>query len=141
MLPNMSVWRISKLKIGSQNNKSVLGKRDIANFILLFLLIFFISNLSFAQSLSISIKDASTNKAEMYALIGEKTFFLDSGKANSAGGFQFITKKEKYHTGLYRLSFGNNKWIDFINDGEEITIVTDYKNIFDSLKVITSESN
>ena len=47
----------------------------------------------------------------------------------------------KNHCGFYRLSFNNNKWIDFIYDNEDVEIETDANNILDSLKVIKSESN
>jgi peroxiredoxin len=73
-------------------------------------------------------------------LSGEKLVFIDSIISKSTGHFIF-NLPEKFQQGFYRLSFEKNRWIDFISTGEDVTITTDANNIFDSLKVIKSESN
>lgn len=83
----------------------------------------------------------STNKAFLYELIGEKTTLQDSIPSLPNGTYMFSLNKNKYHTGFYRLNFDKNKWVDFINDGEDITLNTSTKNILDSIKITKSESN
>ncbi|GBD86854.1 thiol-disulfide oxidoreductase ResA [bacterium BMS3Abin03] len=106
-------------------------------YLLLSILFFFISSISFSQEIRIKIYNAP-GKAVIFQLEGEKTSEIDSviGVNNN---FNFSLSNE--HTGFYRLQFDNRHWIDFINDGKDIEIKTDYNNILDSLKVIKSGSN
>jgi hypothetical protein len=73
-------------------------------------------------------------------LSGEKLVFIDSVISKSTGYFRFDLP-EKLQQGFCRFSFEKNKWIDFVNDGEDVNITTDANNILDSIKVIKSESN
>jgi peroxiredoxin len=93
------------------------------------------------QTISIKIDNSNTQTAYLASLSGEKVTPSDTIKSNGEGVFQFALSGGKYQTGFYRLSFDKNKWIDFVNTGEDVTITTDVNNILDSLKVITSESN
>jgi len=106
---------------------------------LLIFLVFF-GKQSYTQQIEIQLSNYD-GKVYLSELSGEIIVLIDSLTAvdNNAYSFSFVNKK--YHAGFYRLSFSNNKWIDFINDGDNITITTDYNNIFDSLKIESSESN
>lgn len=106
-------------------------------FILLHLLIFAI-DVYFPQTVIIKIKNLENVKAEISSLQGEKITFIDSVRTNG-GIFQFNLSNE--HSRIYRLSFPNNKWVDFIYDNEEVEIEIDANNILESIKVIKSESN
>jgi peroxiredoxin len=114
------------------------GYKYIIRTYLLILMIFFGNN-SFAQQ--IEIKIIGTNgKALLFKLSGEKIVAIDS--VNSGEGvYRFSFDKNKHHTGFYRLTFKNSKWLDFICDGKDVAIETEVNNILDSLKVIKSESN
>jgi peroxiredoxin len=96
---------------------------------------------SYAQTISIKINNTNVQSTYLASLSGEKITPSDTIKSNGEGVFQFTMSGGKYHTGFHRLSFDKNKWIDFVNTGEDVTIITDANNILDSLKVIKSESN
>ena len=65
----------------------------------------------------------------------------DSVSAAGNGVFAFSAPSGNLHAGFHRLSFGKNRSLDFIVDGEEIKITADPRHLPDSLKVISSESN
>ena len=110
------------------------------NYVLLsFMLIAF--NVYQAQIVSITVNGINTNKAVLFSLQGEKTFFVDSIKSSQKDKFNYKFEQTEHHPGIYRLQFDNNKRIDFIYDGEEVNISADANNISDSVSVITSESN
>ena len=104
------------------------------------ILIFLINNsYILSQNISITVDNLNEEKTVLYSLSGEKTSFIDTILAVSNGTLQFSLTKR--HSGFYRLSFDNNKRVDFIYDNEDIEIETDANNIPDSLKIIKSESN
>lgn len=105
----------------------------------LFIIFFLLSHDVYAQQIEVQITEA-TSRAFLSELSGEKIGVIDSINSNN-GVFKFSLDKNKYHIGFYRLTFKNNKWLDFIYDNEEINIETDTNNILDSFKVIKSESN
>jgi peroxiredoxin len=109
----------------------------------IFSILIFISSTTFinSQSIEVTITDIGLNSAKLQSLQGEKITALDSIIAKENGIFRFSFENKKYHTGFYRLSFGNNKWIDFIYDNEDVELETDAIHILDSLKVLKSESN
>ena len=99
---------------------------------------------SFAQHITIKISGV-TEKAVLFQLEGVKTNKIDS-VISSDGTYQFSLKNK--NNGFYRLQLDNKHWIDFINDGKDVKIKTDYNRIsalsadkVDNLKVIQSESN
>ncbi len=103
--------------------------------LLLFAVIFSV-NLN-AQNRSIQVANAPSSAALM-ELEGEKTNEIDSVfSANDT----FTFSMEGKHPGLYRLRFDHMHFINFIYDGEDVEIKSDFNNISDSLKVIKSESN
>ena len=105
-----------------------------------FLLLLFCTQSS-SQTISVKINNTNVHSAYLFILSGEKITPTDSIKSGGGGFFQFAMDSGKYPIGFYRLSFDKNKWIDFINDREDISISTDANNILDSMDVITSESN
>jgi peroxiredoxin len=98
-----------------------------------------------AQTIKIRVNNLNLNqgKAQLSYLEGEKAVavIVDSIYSKNQMDFNYIFAKNSGHQGLYRLSFTNNKWIDFINDKEDVTLSTDVNNITDSMRVIKSESN
>lgn len=106
----------------------------------IFVLFFVLINFSFSIAQEIIIKAANSNgKAALFSLSGEKISLIDSITAVQKDKFQFTLLNK--HTGIYRLTFSNKKWIDFIYDNENVEMQTDANNILDSLRVIKSESN
>ena len=106
---------------------------------LLFLLLF--TSISFSQEIDITVNRLKSDKAIISSLSGEKIIQVDSVKSVEPGIFHFTMDANKYRRGFYRMTLDKNKWIDFIYDHEAITLETDESNIFDSMKVVTSESN
>ncbi|MBI3194731.1 MAG: hypothetical protein HYZ34_09755 [Ignavibacteriae bacterium] len=91
-----------------------------------------------------------SERAVLSSLSGETITQIDSITSLGNGRFLFslkpvrskdLTAHANSHPVFYRLSFDNNRWIDFINDNEDVTIITDAENILDSMKVLSSESN
>ncbi len=103
----------------------------------LLLLSFLICSGMFAQQINIKIIN-SPDKAILSEIEGEKTNEIDSLFAVN-DTFTFSMKGR--HPGLYRLRFDNVHFINFINDGEDVELKTDFKSLSDSLKIIKSESN
>ena len=93
------------------------------------------------QTINIKVKNLSQGKAALSYLRGENVIKIDSIFSNGKGEFDYSFAKNAGHQGLYRLSLSNNGWIDFINDGENVSLSTDAKNIMDSMTVIHSLSN
>lgn len=104
-------------------------------FILVLLLLF--NAILLAQNISLNISGAS-NQAILLELEGENTHHVDS--LFSLNGF-YKFNLEKQHEGFYRLQLDNTHWLDFINDGEDIEISTNYNSILDSLNIRKSKSN
>ena len=71
---------------------------------------------------------------------GKRIFHLDSLNSNKNNKFIVSINNYKLHNGFHRLIFGVNKWIDFIYDGNDVEIKTDYDNLFGSLKIIGLEN-
>ena len=77
--------------------------------------------------------------ALLLLLEGEKVSLIDSITSIDKVEFQFTSRT--IHSGFYRLTLSNNRWLGFIFDNEDVEIVTDANNILESLKVLKSESN
>jgi len=104
------------------------------------IIVFILSNgYIFSQTINIRVDNLGKEKAVLYSLSGETSEFVDTLSAINAGTFQFNLAQK--HSGFYRLSFNNNKKIDFIYDEEDVEITTDADNFLDSLKILKSESN
>jgi peroxiredoxin len=95
----------------------------------------------FSQQIDITVKNLKVESAILSSLSGETVTQIDSLTSSGEGRFVFSLHQEKNHPGLYRLSFDNKRWIDFINDNEDVTITTDEENILDSMRIFSPESN
>ncbi len=103
----------------------------------LILPLIFISSFSIAQKISVKIS-GSGGKVVLLKLEGENTSEVDTINTFKSD-LQFSLKNKSF--GFYRLQFDKNHWFDFIHNGENIEIKTDYKYLLDSLEIIESESN
>ncbi len=111
------------------------------NYLLTAIVFFFISCSLTAQTAVFKINNTAENKCTLSFLRGETTYKLDTISAKAPGIFTYNFNKDKNHSGFYRLTFGKNKWLDFVYDKDDIEIITSSENIFDSLKIKKSESN
>lgn len=91
-----------------------------------------------AQNISIIVDNSSITKASVQQLEGEKASIVDSA-ISAKGEFKFSLDGK--HNGFYRLQMDSKHWIDFINDGNEVEIKSDFNNLIDSLQIVKSESN
>ena len=91
----------------------------------------------YAQEITIRISGIK-DKSALFELEGENTNLIDSVLSKNEI-FSFSLKDKQ--TGFYRLQFDSRHFFDFVNDGKDVEIKIDYKNILDSLKIIKSESN
>ena len=101
------------------------------------------SCISMAQSTyTLSGKIEGLNKTTIYLLnfYGEKNTIIDSVKTNSSGEFSF-PMPATLATGMYRLNWGKEKFLDLIFNKENIDIHTYADNPGDSLQVIESVEN
>ena len=98
-----------------------------------------------AQTIKIRVNNLNLDqgKSQLSYLEGEKVVpvMADTIYSKTQVDFNYMLLGHSGHVGFYRLSFPNNKWIDFINDNEYVDLITDANNITDSMRVIKSESN
>jgi peroxiredoxin len=109
--------------------------------VFLFLIMFVNINILFCQQLKINVLNLPDKKAYLYSLSGEKVSIIDSISAGAPGQFECNLKSKNLHNGFHRIAFSNNRQVIFIYTGDDVNIITDSKNISDSLKVISSETN
>lgn len=107
----------------------------------IFLILFVNITVLFGQQFKISITNMTDKKAYLYSLSGEKASIIDSIFTKVPGQFEYNLKSKNLRAGFCRISFANNKLAVFINTGEDIELITDSKNISDSMKVLNSETN
>lgn len=93
------------------------------------------------QQVLITITGLENNSAFVSSLQGEKIHRIDSLKKGNDDAFDLSSIMKNRNTGFYRLSFTNNRWIDFFYDSRNIEIKADINNISESIRVIQSESN
>lgn len=106
------------------------------------ILIFIIATVCInAQSLEVVVKDIGFSSAKIQSLQGEKVTEIDSVTAKEKDVFRYSFDKNKYHQGFYRLTFPNNRTIDFLYDGNDVQLKTYASAILDSMKILSSESN
>ncbi len=106
------------------------------------ILIFLVTTACFnAQSLEIEVKDIGFSSAKIQSLEGEKFTEIDSVTAKGKDTFRSSFEQHKYHQGFYRLTFPNNRNIDFVYDGKNVQLKTNVSAILDSMEIISSESN
>jgi len=91
----------------------------------------------YSQSINIQVSNLNHQTVKLFLLSGENLSFVDSINV-SEHIFTFQINGEK---GFYRIIFDENKWLNFVYDGNDIRIKTDFNDILDSLKIVKSESN
>jgi thiol-disulfide isomerase/thioredoxin len=94
----------------------------------------------FSQEIKISLKNLSNEEAYLYKLEGENKILIDTVYSENS---MFSLNPEIYRMNIsfYRLEFNKNIWLNFLYDGQEIEITSDYNSIIDSLNIIKSKSN
>ncbi len=95
----------------------------------------------YPQQMDISITGLNTGMAYVSTITGEKVTPVDSITSTGKGKFVVSLRAQRYHPGLYRISFDKNMWLDFMYDGEDIEMATTATALFDSMRVAQSESN
>lgn len=111
--------------------------KKISRIKLIPLIFFIIQNSISAQSIELKI-NGFVGKIFLLELTGEKTSLVDSTSLND--GKYFFTKRI-LPPGIYRISFDKSKWLNFIYDGEDVSISTNANSVLDSLKIVKSEIN
>jgi len=94
-----------------------------------------------SQTIDITVSNLKADKTYLSALSGEKYSQIDSVVAKEGGRFVFNIKEQHKHPGIYRLSFGKSKPIDFVFDNEGVKITTDAGAVTDSMKIEASEAS
>ena len=94
----------------------------------------------FSQHIKIQIDGSIGKKAAVFSLSGEKTAFVDSIQLEKAGDIEWNALPAKYHTGLYRVSIKNTS-VDFVYDGNDVSLRTNFITIADSMVVSAGLSN
>jgi peroxiredoxin len=110
-------------------------------YILTFVVYTFLLSVAFPRQIEIKVSNLTIGKAHLSSLMGENVTRIDSLTVNENGKFIIAIPSARSHPGLYRLTFDKYKWIDFVNDGEDISLETDAADLLDSMKVLKSESN
>ncbi len=105
----------------------------------LLVILLFSKYLSYTQTINVKVHNSKDYMALLLLLEGEKVSLIDSITSIDKVEFQFTSRT--IHSGFYRLTLSNNRWLGFIFDNEDVEIVTDANNILESLKVLKSESN
>ena len=95
----------------------------------------------YPQQIVVTINNLNVERAYVSTISGEKSTQVDSITCEGKGRFVFSLSDQRHHSGLYRMSFDKNKWIDFVNDGEDIEMATTATALIDSLQITKSESN
>lgn len=93
----------------------------------------------FIYSQQINVQIFGVNKdAVLFQIVGDKINEIDT--VVSANSSYKISVKNR-HNGIYRLQLDSNHWVNFINDGKDVVLKTDYNNILNNLKIVKSVSN
>jgi len=107
------------------------------------LILIFASFLSFGQanySITGDIQGLSSKKVYLSGYSGEKLRLIDSTTSDDKGKFIF-TLKPTIVSGLYRVSWGKDKFLDLILNKENIVFYTTSENPADSVQILSSLEN
>lgn len=107
----------------------------------IFFTVIFSTLLCYAQSVEITIPGATNKALAIHSLTGEKTAFIDSIPAVTAGVYRFTPDKQKFTPGMYRVYTDGRNFITVILDAETVQIETKVNALQDSLQIKQSESN
>ena len=107
------------------------------------LILIFASFLSFGQSnysITGEIHGLSTKKLYLSGYYGEKLHAVDSTTTDNNGKI-VLTLSPAIYTGLYRVSWGKDKFIDLILNRENVIFSTTSENPADSIQILSSSEN
>ena len=108
--------------------------------IILFFSFFWLSSQCQHYYFEASIKNIPQKEIYLADFYGEKTHLRDTVLPDVKGNIKF-PMKDNYYPGMYRIFLDKEVFFDFIYNYENVSIITDYNYLSDSLKVITSEEN
>lgn len=87
-----------------------------------------------------TVHGLSDRTIHLLSYYGERTFVIDSARADTAGMFRFDLP-EKTPPGLYRVRIGKEGYIDLILNREDVEFSTRIEHPGDSLRILKSEEN
>ncbi len=90
--------------------------------------------------LTVTVKNLPQKEVYLASFYGEKNSFIDTVSPSKEGKVIFTFKPENY-PGMYRVFLDKNLFFDVIYNKENIDIATDYGDIYNQLKVISSNEN
>ncbi|MCD4729823.1 MAG: redoxin domain-containing protein [Bacteroidales bacterium] len=104
--------------------------------------VFFFSLMSYGQEyiLDMTIHHFPEKECYLATFYGDKNAIIDTAEADTSGRIIFKLKPE-YHTGMYRVFLEQDLFFDFIYNNENITLSSDYTQLYDKLEIIESEEN
>jgi peroxiredoxin len=105
-----------------------------------FILLSFSSFSQTRYSLTGTIRGLDQKRVRLSAYYGEKTSLIDSATSDASGKFTFVLKPNTA-TGLYKVSWGKDKFVDLVVNRENIEFVTVDEEPGDSMKVLSSDEN
>jgi hypothetical protein len=102
----------------------------------------FFGLISFSQeyTLDMTIQHFPRKECYLATFYGDKNAIIDTVEADTNGRIIFKLKPE-YHTGMYRVFLEQNLFFDIIYNNENITLSSDYTQLYESLEIIESEEN
>ncbi|HNW76409.1 MAG TPA: thioredoxin-like domain-containing protein [Bacteroidales bacterium] len=87
-----------------------------------------------------TVKDNPLNTVYLLSLYGERTYLVDSVKADASGAFSF-TLKSGNKPGMYKIVFGKDRFLEIIFNKENITFSSTISALPDSVKFTSSTEN
>jgi len=110
--------------------------------IIILIIALFIGLISYSQeyTLDMTIQHFPGKECYLATFYGDKNAIIDTAEADTSGRIIFKLRP-KYHTGMYRVFLEQNLFFDIIYNNENITLSSDYTQLYESLEIIESEEN
>jgi len=109
-------------------------------FFILFFVIPFFSTGQHPWTIRGEIRSLSLVKIALSSFWGEKPFLVDSALSDNSGNVSF-TMKARAIPGLYRLSWGKDRFLDLVWNREDVVFSTVAESPADSMKIFSSIEN
>ena len=100
----------------------------------------YISSFAGNYSVTITVKGLPSSMILLTNFLGDKNEIIDSVKCDTYGKATFMFPASR-HTGMYKIVCGDDKFIDFIFNKENIIFESHINDIQSNLKVIESKEN
>jgi len=107
---------------------------------LLIFLIFSITLRAQEHLIKITVNGLTQKETYLANFYGDKNTKIDSVMSDTAGFVEFDIKPGT-PSGMYRIIFGKNSFLDFIYNDENVEIKTNINSVYDSLQIIRSVEN